>query len=39
MRTKSGVDCFVRAVFSVSGVCGVVFDCFWLSVLVQLIAC
>ena len=39
-----GVDCFIsyRAVFlflfCVSGVCSVVFDCFWLSVLVQLIA-
>ena len=39
-----GVDCsvsldsFFLFLFCVSGVCSVVFDCFWLSVPVQLIA-
>ena len=43
-HTKSGLDCFVSLgsfflfLFCVSGVCNVVFDCFWLSVPVQLIA-
>ena len=41
---NQGLDCFVSYgsfflfLFCVSGVCSVVFDCFWLSVPVQLIA-
>ena len=43
-HTKSGCRLFCwlwqffRFLFCVSGICGVVFDCFWLSVAVQLIA-